>query len=58
MTALLPGQVFPDSAAHFIGENPQHVYGIDYDSRDLWGADSERFTLTIDLFEPYLEKVS
>jgi nitrile hydratase len=58
VTALLPGQVFPDSAAHFIGENPQHVYGIDYDSRDLWGADSERFTLTIDLFEPYLEKVS
>lgn len=58
VTSLLPGQVFPDSAAHFIGENPQHVYGIDYDSRDLWGANSERFTLTIDLFEPYLEKVS
>jgi nitrile hydratase beta subunit len=57
VTALLPAQVLPDTAAHFIGENPQHVYGIEYDARELWGADSEDFSLTIDLFEPYLEKV-
>jgi nitrile hydratase subunit beta len=57
VTALRPGQVLPDSAAHFIGENPQHVYGVQYDAHELWGADSEDFSLTIDLFEPYLEKV-
>jgi nitrile hydratase subunit beta len=57
VTALRPGQVLPDSAAHFIGEDPQHVYGVEYDAQELWGADSEIFSLTIDLFEPYLEKV-
>jgi nitrile hydratase subunit beta len=57
VAALRPGQVLPDTAAHFIGENAQHVYGVEYDSHELWGADSEDFSLTIDLFEPYLEKV-
>jgi nitrile hydratase subunit beta len=55
VSAFRPAQVLPDSAAHFIGENPQHVYGVDYDAHELWGADSESFSLTIDLFEPYLE---
>lgn len=58
VTALRPGQVLPDTAAHFIGENAQHVYGVEYDAHELWGPDSEAFSLTIDLFEPYLEKVS
>jgi hypothetical protein len=57
VAALLPGQVLPDAAAHFIGENPQHVYSVEYDAAELWGSDSEPFSLTIDLFEPYLEKV-
>jgi nitrile hydratase beta subunit len=57
VTALRPGQVLPDTAAHFIGENPQHVYGVEYDAHELWGPDSEAFSLSIDLFEPYLEKV-
>jgi len=55
VTALLPGQVFPDTAAHFAGENPQHCYTVDFDSRELWGSDAEPFRLSIDLFEPYLE---
>lgn len=57
VTSWRPGQVFPDTAAHFLGENPQHVYGVEFDARELWGADSESFSLTIDLFEPYLETV-
>jgi nitrile hydratase len=56
VTALRPGQVLPDTAAHFIGENPQHVYSVTYDAHDLWGADSEPFSLTIDLYENYLER--
>jgi nitrile hydratase len=55
ITALQPGQVFPDTAAHFVGENPQHCYTVDFDSRELWGASAEPFRLSIDLFEPYLE---
>ncbi len=50
-----PGHVFPDSAAHFLGEDPQYVYSVEFDSRELWGPDAEPFSLTIDLFEPYLE---
>lgn len=55
VTAVQPAQVLPDSAAHFLGEDPQHVYSVEFSSRELWGADSEPFTLSIDLFEPYLE---
>ena len=57
VTALAPAQVLPDSAAHFRGENPEHVYSVEFDSTELWGADAEPFSLTIDLFESYLEKV-
>ncbi len=57
VTALRPGQVLPDAAAHFVGEDPQHVYGVDFDAHELWGPDAEDFALSIDLFEPYLEKL-
>jgi nitrile hydratase beta subunit len=57
VTAIQPCQVFPDSAAHFAGENPQHCYAVEFDSRELWGPDSEQFRLSVDLFEPYLEPV-
>jgi nitrile hydratase len=50
--------VLPDTAAHFTGENPQHVYAVEFSSRDLWGPDAEPFRLTIDLFEPYLEPLT
>ena len=57
VTALQPGQVLPDSAAHFTGEDPRHVYTVEFDARELWGPDGEQFSLSIDLFEPYLEKL-
>jgi nitrile hydratase subunit beta len=53
-----PASVLPDTNAHFQGENPQHVYSVRFDSRELWGADAEPFTLTVDLFESYLETTS
>lgn len=56
VVALRPAQVFPDTAAHFRGENPQHVYGVAFGSDELWGADAEPATVTIDLYESYLEK--
>ena len=55
VTAIQPAQVFPDSAAHFLGEDPQHVYSVEFGSAELWGPGAEPFSLTIDLFEPYLE---
>ena len=55
VTALRPGQVLPDSAAHFRGEAPEHVYSVEFDARELWGPDGEQFSVTIDLFESYLD---
>ncbi len=56
--ALQPAQVFPDTAAHFAGENPQHVYQVEFAAQDLWGPDAEAALLTLDLYEHYLEKAS
>jgi nitrile hydratase len=58
VAAIRPAAVFPDTAAHFEGENPQHCYAVEFDSRELWGAGAEPFRLSIDLFEPYLEPVT
>lgn len=55
VTLVQPAQVFPDTAAHFVGENSQHTYQVTFDSHDLWGPDAETFELTLDLYEPYLE---
>jgi nitrile hydratase beta subunit len=50
-----PGHLLPDSHAHFRGEKPQHVYAVRFDSTELWADDAEPFTLTIDLYDDYLE---
>ncbi len=53
-----PAFVFPDTNAHFQGENPQYVYTVRFDSRELWGASAEPFALTIEMFESYLERAA
>jgi nitrile hydratase len=48
--------VYPDDHAHGRGENPQHVYTVRFDGRELWGDAAEPGTaVLLDLFEPYLE---
>jgi nitrile hydratase beta subunit len=48
--------VFPDSNAHGLGENPQWVYTVAFDGRELWGDDADpTLNVSIDAFEPYLE---
>src|SRR3954470_7259135 len=49
VVALRPAQVFPDTAAEFTGENPQHVYEVRFDLAELWGDGAEPGSLTIDL---------
>ncbi|WP_024510993.1 nitrile hydratase subunit beta [Bradyrhizobium sp. ARR65] len=50
--------VFPDSAATESGENPQWLYTVVFDGRELWGRDSDpTVKVSIDAFEPYLEPV-
>ena len=49
-------QIFPDTHAHGLGENPQPLYAVRFEARELWGESAEpRQTVSIDLWESYLE---
>lgn len=49
------GWVFPDTNAHGKGEQPQHLYTVQFEGRVLWGSESEeKVCVSLDLFEPYL----
>jgi nitrile hydratase len=49
--------VFPDSNAVGRGENPQWLYTVRFQARELWGADGDpSVTVSVDAWEPYLEK--
>ena len=48
--------VFPDSNATGAGENPQWLYTVRFDGRELWGPDGDPTTkISVDAWEPYLE---
>jgi nitrile hydratase len=48
--------VFPDTVAIDQGENPQWLYTVVFESRELWGDDADpMLKISIDAFEPYLE---
>jgi nitrile hydratase subunit beta len=50
--------VFPDTNAHFRGENPQHLYSIRFGADELWGDDAaRRDAVYVDLWESYLDAV-
>lgn len=56
VVALQGGWVFPDSNAHGLGENPQHLYCVQFRGESLWGAEAEPGqSVYLDLFESYLE---
>jgi nitrile hydratase len=49
--------VFPDTNAHFQGEQPQHLYSVRFAARELWGASvSPRDSVHLDLWDSYLER--
>jgi nitrile hydratase beta subunit len=48
--------VFPDSVTTGGGENPQWLYTVVFDGRQLWGANADpTLTVSVEAFEPYLE---
>ncbi len=48
--------VFPDSNAQGRGEDPQWLYTVRFDARELFGADADpSAAVSVDAFEPYLE---
>ena len=53
---VYPACVFPDTNAHFQGEQPQYVYAVRFEARELWGEGAEPGTCVhLDCFESYLE---
>lgn len=51
--------VLPDARAHNEGEDPEPLYSVRFENRELWGEDTaeDGETLHIDLWESYLEEV-
>jgi nitrile hydratase subunit beta len=48
--------VFPDATVMGRGEDPQWLYTVRFDSRELWGADADpTLKVSIEAFEPYLQ---
>jgi nitrile hydratase len=47
--------VFPDTHAHGLGEQPQPLYSVRFEARELWGETGEPNQLVhLDLWESYL----
>jgi nitrile hydratase subunit beta len=48
--------VFPDSNANGAGEDPQWLYTVTFEGRELWGGDADpSVEISVDAWEPYLE---
>ena len=48
--------VFPDAVTTGRGEDPQWLYTVVFDARQLWGANADpALTVSVEAFEPYLE---
>ena len=51
--------VFADTNAQGLGEQPQWLYTVVFDARELWGDRAEQNACSsIDAWEPYLERLS
>jgi len=49
-------QTFPEASAHGLGEQPQPLYNVRFDARELWGDSAEpRQTVSLDLWDSYLQ---
>jgi nitrile hydratase len=48
--------VYPDTNAHFRGENPQPLYSVRFEARELWGEGAAAAdAVYVDLWEDYLD---
>ena len=56
---LLHGNhVFPDTAAHANGENPEPLYAVRFSAQELWGdTATAKDSFCVDLWQSYLEDV-
>ena len=53
---VLGCHVFPDSNSLGRGEDPQWLYTVRFDGRELWGPDADpTIKVSVDAWEPYLD---
>lgn len=58
ISAVLGYHVFPDSSGNDLGDNPQWLYQVRFSATELWGdTANRRDTVTLDLWEPHLERI-
>lgn len=51
--------VFPDTNAELKGQKPQHVYGVMFTARELWGSEApEKDKIYITLWDDYIDPAS
>jgi nitrile hydratase subunit beta len=51
--------ILPDTNAHGLGENPEPLYTVRFDAREVWGEQAAgRDSIYVDLWESYLEPAS
>lgn len=55
VVSLHGAHVFPDASAQGLGEQPQWLYTVRFDARELWGPDTSASSVCVDCWEPYLE---
>ena len=59
ITAWHRSWVLPDTNAHGLGENPEHLYTVAFTGSTLWGGSVDsQIEVCIDLFESYLSPVA
>lgn len=51
--------IYPDSAGNGGAEDPQRVYSVRFDARELWGAEHAEPNASVyfDVWEPYLQPI-
>jgi nitrile hydratase len=56
---VLGVHVFADAHAQGLGEQPQWLYTVAFEARELWGQDArEGQSVSIDAWEAYLERLA
>jgi nitrile hydratase len=55
---VLGCHVFPDHNSIGVGEDPQWLYTVTFEGRELWGEESDpNLKVSVDAWEPYLERI-
>lgn len=58
ITAEHGAHVFPDAHAHGHGEAPHYLYTVTFSAAELWGPDTTADSVSLNCWEPYLEKIA